>query len=482
MTVDTSSSSSCLNENIAKTVAEQVVTGVGAVVEEMILKSQSMTSVMSRLEGDIRQLEADMRSSALANGNGNAKTIVDIMMKRDKCKSVAEKYSSMVQVSLDQSSNSKKSAVDLTNGSSHAKKIGVENVMKDMLGDQYQNIVSSREKMTELKDRENQSSAVVSERDAVRTNIESMLKEQKRISSRKEQLLAELAKLEKEEKAVQSEVQTLQEKLTTVEGSLSKEAKEVSMQLDEIKENVKVEEFVKAVAQQVSDFADAMESITRDSTQQAVNGNGNGTAKEIESASVGNTLASLLTATSRYFSSESSMIAFLRKRAAGIQEKIPSLTREINEYEALGMASTVKGLRKKEQEMLNNVMDDNDLVEGLVGEAGAAKAKFVDQLQGFLVSPAFDISKKGVYAATLKEIDGVFTQIGIASDARWSTVMTMYGCDAKPASVSNGSAPPAQPATTTKPKEKKMGWNLSPEMTSSTPAKSLLDIQKEELM
>lgn len=48
----------------------------------------------------------------------------------------------------------------------------------------------------------------------------------------------------------------------------------------------------------------------------------------------------------------------------------------------------------KQKKMHDNVMDDTELVETLTREANAAKDALIGQLQGLIVSPAFDKTKQ----------------------------------------------------------------------------------------
>jgi len=290
------------NYNIATSVAQNAVAAVGNVVDQIINNSKSSVNTMKRLDGEIEQLE-------IANAKNAGAGIMDLMMKRDKCKSIVEKSSSFLEVSIHKSPAE---PLISTTGT-----LGENDVMKNMLGDQYKSIVSSQAKFDELKTRERSSSSSFDERDALVSNVNSLNADKKRIASRMEQLRGELEQLALDEKLVKVKIQDSQSKLTALEGSLSGEAKEVKGELDSVAKKLKVEECVSQIAQQVCDFASTMDSL---STSLSSNG-----VQDHKSAGFPNALVSLVKATRCYFSSELKTIAFLKKRAGSIDTEIPTL-------------------------------------------------------------------------------------------------------------------------------------------------------------
>jgi len=182
-------------------------------------------------------------------------------------------------------------------------------------------------------------------------------------------------------------------------------------------------------------------------------------------------ISGLLSLYRRSFSHSHSPILFIH---SSIHPSIHSSIqqREIKEFEALGMASTVADMKKKEKEMLDNMLDDNDLIDALIGEADVAKLTFVEQLEGYFVSSAFDQTEQESYASTLQQINKILTEIGVPADARWANLMVMYSASAPSSSM-------VAPLTPVRPKKKTTGWNLS-QPVGTNRIKSLLDIQNEE--
>ena len=466
----TSSSVSGTNieESIANNVAECSVKSLSSMVDSLIASSNSSATAMKQLEGEIQEMEGALASMKNANGSAN---IMDLMMKRDKTKAIADKCSNLIHVSLKKASHDSHSsngfgAIDGFVVKSRAVVPG--DVMKQILGDGYDSVVSSKAKLHELKARELQTNSSFSDRDLILSTIDTLTADKVRIGNKMEMLKKELEQLIVEEVQLQEKVNTAQSKFNSLEGSLSHEARQVSGQLDAIANNVKVEECVSAIAKEVCNFANVMDAASSAQDVSVMDVETNGSKDSFHNA-----LGSLLTATSRYFASELKTIEYLEKRAAKIQADIPNLQREIMEFAALGMATTVSDMKKKEKEMQDNVVDDKELVEALTREANGAKNTFIDQLQGFLASPAFDQTKQESYASALKETDRILADIGINGDTKWSSLMIMYGSAFASSSRNVGSGNDG------KPKEKRTGWNLAKD-NGSNQAKSILDIQNEQ--
>jgi len=467
-----------IEESIANNVAEYSVKTLSTLVDSLIASSNSSTTAMKELKGEIREMEgalASMKSNASAN-------IMDLMMKRDKTKAIAEKCSNLIHVSLkmacrDSHSHSSNNGVGVGTSDSDgfvvkSRVVAPGDVMKQILGDGYDSVVSSKAKLHELKAREQQTNSSFSDRDLMLSTIHTLTADKKRIGNKMEMLKKELELLIVEEIQLEEKLDNAQSKLNSLDGSLSHEARQVSGQLDAISNNVKVEECVSAIVKEVCNFANIMDAASSAQNVSVMDVETNVSSKD----SFHNALGSLLTATSRYFASELKTVEYLEERAAKIQADIPNLHREIMEFAALGMATTVSDMKKKEKEMQDNVVDDKELVEALTREANGAKNTFIEQLQGFLASPAFDPTKQESYASALKETDRVLADLGINGDSKWSSVMIMYGCAfaSSPRDVGSSSDDGKQP------KEKRSGWNLAKDDGSSQ-TKSLLDIQNEQM-
>jgi hypothetical protein len=88
------------------------------------------------------------------------------------------------------------------------------------------------------------------------------------------------------------------------------------------------------------------------------------------------------------------------------------------------MTTTVAEMKKKEKDMLDNLLEDSELVESLTGEADATKTDFINQLELFLSSVHLADLENTSQIELLREIDTCLTQLGINEDTKWKKIMT----------------------------------------------------------
>jgi len=323
-----------LKDAIANSVSEHAAKIVASVVKSMIQDSESVVHAYAS-----KNVEADMHQllqGASDKSKNSRKSVVDLMANRDKSKSVSEKYSVLVEVSIQEQESQADASKDADNASTAgavATPLDESEVVKDMLGDNYHSVVTSKAKMMELKSREEQMNNSIPERVELLERRRLQNEEKDRIGSRIQQLRAELLQLEQEEKEVMAKVEDSELKLEVMDGSFSEEAKQVREELEAVSQKVKVEACVSQVAQQLCEFDSAMKAVSNSQSQpkKADDGDDNddgesskGEENDIASK-VGNALNCYLRVTSFYFSSELNVLSFLTARATNIEAEIPTL-------------------------------------------------------------------------------------------------------------------------------------------------------------
>jgi len=323
-----------LKDAIANSVSEHAAKIVASVVKSMIQDSESVVHAYAS-----KNVEADMHQllqGASDKSKNSRKSVVDLMANRDKSKSVSEKYSVLVEVSIQEQESQADASKDADNASTAgavATPLDESEVVKDMLGDNYHSVVTSKAKMMELKSREEQMNNSIPERVELLERRRLQNEEKDRIGSRIQQLRAELLQLEQEEKEVVAKVEDSELKLEDMDGSFSEEAKQVREELEAVSQKVKVEACVSQVAQQLCEFDSAMKAVSNSQSQpkKADDGDDNddgesskGEENDIASK-VGNALNCYLRVTSFYFSSELNVLSFLTARATNIEAEIPTL-------------------------------------------------------------------------------------------------------------------------------------------------------------
>jgi hypothetical protein len=317
---------------IANSVSEHAAKIVASVVKSMIQDSASVVHAYAS-----KNVEADMHQllqGASDKSKNSRKSVVDLMANRDKSKSVSEKYSVLVEVSIQEQESQADASKDADNASTAgavATPLDESEVVKDMLGDNYHSVVTSKAKMMELKSREEQMNNSIPERVELLERRRLQNEEKERIGSRIQQLRAELLQLEQEEKEVMAKVEDSELKLEIMDGSFSEEAKQVREELEAVSQKVKVEACVSQVAQQLCEFDSAMKAVSNSQSQpkKADDDNDDGESSKGEeddiASKVGNALNCYLRVTSFYFSSELNVLSFLTARATNIEAEIPTL-------------------------------------------------------------------------------------------------------------------------------------------------------------
>ena len=319
---------------IANSVSEHAAKIVASVVKSMIQDSESVVHAYAS-----KNVEADMHQllqGASDKSKNSRKSVVDLMANRDKSKSVSEKYSVLVEVSIQEQESQADASKDADNASTAgavATPLDESEVVKDMLGDNYHSVVTSKAKMMELKSRQERMNNSIPERVELLERRRLQNEEKDRIGSRIQQLRAELLQLEQEEKEVMAKVEDSELKLEDMDGSFSEEAKQVREELEAVSQKVKVEACMSQVAQQLCEFDSAMKAVSNSQSQpkKADDGDDNDDGESSKgeegdiASKVGNALNCYLRVTSFYFSSELNVLSFLTARATNIEAEIPTL-------------------------------------------------------------------------------------------------------------------------------------------------------------
>ena len=451
-----------MKDSMIQSVVSHSINRMHAMVHSFSRQGSTQINV-SKVKEEIHQMEMELQKIKTTDKN-----MLDLMMQRDACKSLTEKYDLLLNMS---------GTDTVVVKSPLRSKVTVESTLKELLStDQLVNIANAKRNMEKLKLVQNSTSSTTPERSALFSQISLMEDRQLTIVSTIESLTLELNKLKMEQSLLEQDLNLKNIQLKELDGSLSNAQKLINAQLDESKQWMELESSLQGFCNQIVEFDEIMQDVGSVSKQEKV---GSGTSSETSVS-----LVQLLHASNKYFQSELETIEYLKARADAITTKIPTISREIAEFEMLGMSSTVADMKKNLKEMEQNAKDDLDLLQALTKEAEATKDTFIDQLQGFLSSPAYDQSKQGEYAEVLKEIDTSLAKLDMSGDIKWSSVMIMYGCAfgspvKTAAKKPNTSVNASVPAVSANPKPKKTGWNIA--AAGGAAAKSLRDIQNEEL-
>jgi len=468
-------------ENIASGIAQHIVKKVAATVNQMMNLSSSSANATKTLQEEIQKLKLGMKKTT-----GTGSEIMDLMMRRDKSKNIAEKYVSIMEFAVGSRGGSASASSEMNgNGVSAAQvsALGESNIMASILGDEYKNVLESEAKYNDLKSRQAQTTSSSTERDNLVNNIDSFKAEKKQISTRMKELKKELELLTVQDAAVNKKIQAREAQLTTMRGAMDEEEKEIETLLGSVSQAMELKSSVSTIAKQVGEVTGSLDSLiaSRAASNEGISAEINETKEELPEE----IMASIL----QYFESELKTVIFLKKRAEGIQQEVQVVRREIKECLALGMTSTVSDMKKQEKTRLQDVMDDLDLVEGCVEETKESRRAYGDRLYDCLLKGyALTDGVKASVSATLTKINTIEAELGVDQEycSRWFQLMTLFGAKSSTPTVESivkqVNAPAPTPVAINKPLPKKTGWgSVAGDSGASTVKKSLMEIQKEEI-
>lgn len=402
-----------LKEKIASGVAESLVEQIGKTINQMNCITSTNATPMKRLHEEIRKLQLAMRKSS-------GSEIMDLMSRRDKSKCVAEKYISIVEL---QANKFLISGVGGNTTQDHM--MSQTDVTIKILGDQYDDITQSEEKVEDLKLRHDQSESSSSLKVNLAVEISAMERDHTRVRSRIEELEKELKSLHAKEHEITQKINNSKEKSDGLVSAMADKEKEVDALIDIYSNRIKVKKSVSNVASEVCAVAKSLDTLI-----QSRMSNEDKSAQEISDYPdfVGDLLSSLL----HYFESELQTMNFLEKRAGSVEKKALVLRREIVECQALGMTSTVIDMKKQEQKMIQDIMDDHDLIEGCLDETKVARRTYVGKICDCLSTGLvlYSNSEKSLFSEILKKINAVEEKLGIDDGKcqHWNPLIVAFKC------------------------------------------------------
>ena len=301
-------------ENIASGIAQHIVKKVAATINQMMNLSSSSANATKTLQEEIQKLKLGMKKTT-----GTGSEIMDLMMRRDKSKNIAEKYVSIMEFAVGSRGGSASASSEMNgNGVSAAQvsALGESDIMASILGDEYKNVLESEAKYNDLKSRQAQTTSSSTERDNLVNNIDSFKAEKKQISTRMKELKKELELLTVQDAAVNKKIQASEAQLTTMRGAMDEEEKEIETLLGSVSQAMELKSSVSTIAKQVGEVTGSLDSLiaSRAASNEGISAEINETKEELPEE----IMASIL----QYFESELKTIIFLKKRAAGIQQEV----------------------------------------------------------------------------------------------------------------------------------------------------------------
>ncbi len=304
-------------ENIADGIAEHVVDQVAKVVEQSMTISSSSANITKRLNDEIVKLKMGMKKST-------GSEIMDLMMRRDKSKAMAEKYVNILEFTTSIPSES------VNGGESREAKLEQVDIMASILGDKYDDVVESEAKYNELKSSLSGSNSSTLERDALVANIDAKKNEKNEIVSRMDEIKRELAQLTIRLQEVDNNMQSAESKLEALRDTMNEEEKKNEALLSTTSQKVKCKETVSSVSQKIYEVRGSLDALV---AKRMASYDGASAAMDEAKAKLPDALLSSIL---QYFESELNATMFLKKRAEGLENQVNVLV-SADSYDSYGV-------------------------------------------------------------------------------------------------------------------------------------------------
>jgi len=386
----TVSSSTTLDQNIANSIARNVIGGISKTVDRVTSASQVGARSIQSLEAEIQGIVSDLPINNTSTLNAR-----ELMSNRDCQKVVAEKYSKILDITM-QSKNASSSS-DTTNG--HGARDGLSNssdIIASLLGDQHDTISTSKLRQQELQTRlAAATSSTFNARQRIVSNITAYVSEREQINTQLEELKLEIHRLTLSQSTLTQNIDARNQELAKFDRSLTGEAREIEAHLTETSKKVKIYDSVVGVANHLQGLSNTL-STSSDNVMKVVAEKS--PIGDMANAKLSKNMEVYLIRMMNYFDTEVRMVGFLRERAISLEQQVPSLELEIQECTALGMTSNVSEMSKNLKDMVQNVADDRGIADALRAEAAKMRDDLMERSNQHL-----DMVRRG----ELKALDAV---------------------------------------------------------------------------
>jgi len=294
-----------------------------------------------------------------------------LVSKRDQLKNLAQKHSKFLTMKISSQFDSSVVSNGIANGSSSAKsQLSEDDMMAQVFGSKFEEISASKAKYDELKKRQVESHASLTKRQSIVSNIDILKSKKGDLSAKIKEIELELQRLTAEESAVDKQITQAQDSLVVLDNSLSTEAKEIERSMKDMSQNIKLNDSVLDVVQSLQNFHKEMDQAVSNEIAASEASNSEGESK----LDLSPYMTSYVTCTNDYFNSEFKLVSFLQQRAQKLRDGFPRLEMEIEECTGLGMTSNVVEMKKKLNQMQQNIADDDNIIKALQKEAEEMKS------------------------------------------------------------------------------------------------------------
>lgn len=407
---------------------------------------------------------------------------MELMTRRDCTKTAAEKSSMVTKLVLPgQKSDFMKMGESIESSLNEEGKI---RLLSDLFDGQYHTFQRSRSAYVSLESRlDSVNASWAQERNQITTELDSCQAEITKIQLRKEELQKEMDLLNAEGNAIEQRQLQLKGRLESIYNSSS------TPEIDNLKMELKRRAGLIEVEEKVTGIVDKLKSLEGYLAVGAVQAmNRNSEKSNFGPTQVQSKLEAFLILAKNYFISESECVTFMSNRVKSIQLDAKELQREIAECTALGMATNVSKMSSSLETLSRNIAEDEAVIGLLRADSETMRDDLVGRVTEYTV--ASNVLTPS-HQTILNAIGFLLTRIGISSNFHlFNTNRVQNSVQVKPAlyqekkedtSKTNILPPVQQEPPVVEPMAPPIKLSWAARSAPKSTAKSLVDIQKEEL-
>ena len=313
--MSTKDADAATSANFATNIAFVIVKTVSKQVKELQYSTQSGPSKIRNLEKEIERLASLM----VANGSNKPK-VVELMTKRDTHKAAAEKYSTimnitMLNVFIESGQGTEKISSSTLDNVQHR-----ENLVASIVGHDSKTAESNRAKYNSLKSQlAEANSTIYNQRNSISTELDACEKQRQEFSERIQLLKLELQKLEQEDVKIKSRMDELGAQMTTLLGTQSSDIRGLENELTETTKLIKLEDNTKSIVDILHKFETDLVSASTSTCSNTIE------SSDFNPVKISRKIGIYIVRMMNYFSSEADMVIFLKNRVSSLESQIASL-------------------------------------------------------------------------------------------------------------------------------------------------------------
>ncbi len=308
-----------MNQDIADFVSDMITMHISSCVDKISAANAGVGGRVKQLEADIASLKSSASSLSVAVTASNG--VGTLVAKRDVAKNLAQKHSNIIKIKM-----STAPTTDGSNGTADSKEANSKDeMMAKVFGEQYDEMVASKQKYDDLKNRQGLSKSSVSAREAVVSKITSLKNKKVKASEKIMELELEMKRLNADLNTYEQELEKEEVALSALDNSLSAEEKEIESQMEKVSQNMRINDSVSNVVESLQNFQEEMTKVTSNelsSIQSKI-------PKTDVKVDLPMQMKAYISSMKDYFDSELRLVSYLQRRANKLRDGFPRMVSKL---------------------------------------------------------------------------------------------------------------------------------------------------------